>query len=97
MRVKREEVVDVTPQYMSLFDPGDCFRHCESAGIRLALCEPELQEPWEERALPSATGLCRAINGLFGTANARASVGAKRGVSGWCVTVHDFVWLEVTL
>eukprot|EP00965_Chrysotila_dentata_P209729 6185473-Pleurochrysis_carterae.AAC.2 len=77
--------------------PGDCLRHRENAGIRLALSKPELQEPWEERALPSLTCLRHSVNKFLDTADARTPVGAKCCIPGWRVTVHDLVRLEVAL
>eukprot|EP00965_Chrysotila_dentata_P032074 1069713-Pleurochrysis_carterae.AAC.3 len=53
--------------------------------------------PWEQRALPSATGLSHAVDGLDNAADAGPTVRSYGLISGRRATVHHFAGLELTL
>ena len=60
------------------------FRNEEDAVVGVGLSEAELLEPREESALPAATGLCHAVDGLEDAADLVATVStlvlvARRG------------------
>eukprot|EP00965_Chrysotila_dentata_P166087 5483738-Pleurochrysis_carterae.AAC.1 len=76
MRIQREKVVHVAAQRKSVLHAVDGLGHGEYTRIGFALSETELEEPWEERALPPPTGLGPSVNWFFDAAYARASISA---------------------
>eukprot|EP00965_Chrysotila_dentata_P174921 5775066-Pleurochrysis_carterae.AAC.1 len=77
--------------------PVDGAREREHARVGRTLGEPPFRQPGEEGTLPPAAGLRHAIDGLFNAAHARSAIGAKGGVTRWCVTVDYFSVFELAL
>eukprot|EP00965_Chrysotila_dentata_P017326 575283-Pleurochrysis_carterae.AAC.2 len=96
MRVKREELVDVTANNEALLDPSYGLREGEDAGVRFALSESVFKKTREKRALPASTCLRHPVDGLLDT-NARSSVCPQSGIAGRSMAAHDFIRLEIAL
>eukprot|EP00965_Chrysotila_dentata_P160557 5300694-Pleurochrysis_carterae.AAC.1 len=78
VRVQREQVVDVAAKREPLFDAVDELCHRKDAGVRLALCKAEIEQPGKKLALPPSPGLRHAINGLSDSTHARSAVRSER-------------------
>ena len=100
--VEDKKVVHVAPDQnrveASAAGRVDPLRALENTWVRFALREPPFFQPWKEGALPSPTGLRKAVHGLDNFPYAWAAIGTQLAVrAGGRLTINHFAFLKVAL